>query len=201
MRTTESVDSGRTGLRRAALDPRDSRGVLRRILHLRPLAVAAVAVSLAVAGCGSGAGELLRQTGAAAQRNFLDLLLTGLADALAAAPDQAAESGGDGEPEADEEGQTDTPDESGDEVTGAVGLEALAGDVSTGEAVFIDNGCAACHCDDAAGGCALDASSLLAVDVAAIDENLRGEDPHPVAAELSDQDIVDLQAYLASFGP
>ena len=201
MNTTEPVDSGRSPLGRAVLSLRNVRGVLRRTRHLRRLAVVTAALSLAPAGCGSGVSEALRQTGAAAQRNFLDLLLTELAAALADAPGDTTESIADTEPVADGEDEVDTPNEPPGEVTDTGGLEDLAGDGSRGEALFAVNGCAACHCEDATGGCALEAPSLLEVDVAAVDENLRGEGPHPIAVELSDQEIVDLQAYLVSLGP
>ena len=52
---------------------------------------------------------------------------------------------------------------------------------------------------DAAGGCALDAPGLQGASADVLDSNLRGDDAHAGGKfELSDQDISDLEAYVAS---
>ncbi|MCH8242631.1 MAG: hypothetical protein IH897_08480, partial [Planctomycetes bacterium] len=55
-----------------------------------------------------------------------------------------------------------------------------------------------CHCADAGGGCALDVPALHDADGEKLDEFLRGDTPHTGGKyDLTDQDILDLQAYLA----
>ena len=73
------------------------------------------------------------------------------------------------------------------------------GDAAAGETLFTGNSCAACHCDDATGGCALDAPSLVGISDATLDDVLRGAASHTGGKlEATDQDIADLTAYLAS---
>jgi cytochrome c553 len=64
--------------------------------------------------------------------------------------------------------------------------------------VFTANNCAGCHCADASGGCALSAPPIIGVTAEMLDSVLRGDQAHPTKVELSDQDLADLQAYLAS---
>ncbi|MFQ5591003.1 MAG: c-type cytochrome, partial [Phycisphaerae bacterium] len=60
-------------------------------------------------------------------------------------------------------------------------------------------GCGACHCADAMGGCALDAPALVGVDLDTLTAMVVGEGAHPGGKfNLSDDDVADLQAYLAS---
>jgi len=74
----------------------------------------------------------------------------------------------------------------------------LVGDPVAGAAVYADSGCAACHCADATGGCALSAPALPGADAITLDDYLRGAAAHPAKPALSDQDIADLAAYLDS---
>ena len=75
------------------------------------------------------------------------------------------------------------------------------GDAAGGALVFLNNGCGACHCDDASGGCALGAPALIGVEADELDERLRGDASHPVKFDLSDNELADLQAYLGSLVP
>lgn len=73
------------------------------------------------------------------------------------------------------------------------------GDAGAGETLFTANACGACHCADASGGCALEAPSIQGVSTDLLDSKLRGNDAHTGGKfGLSDQDIADLGAYLAS---
>ena len=76
-------------------------------------------------------------------------------------------------------------------------LEDLVGDPAAGEALYAS--CAACHCADASGGCLPTATGVVGVSAETLDEFLRGDAPHP-PSDLTDQEIVDLEAYLASLG-
>ena len=71
------------------------------------------------------------------------------------------------------------------------------GDATHGAALYADRGCSACHAQDGSGGFG---PSLLSVDLATLDMMLR--DPgtsHPggLFADLTDQDLEDLLAFLA----
>ncbi|MFQ5502409.1 MAG: c-type cytochrome, partial [Phycisphaerae bacterium] len=71
------------------------------------------------------------------------------------------------------------------------------GDAAHGAALYADRGCSACHAQDGSGGFG---PSLLSVDLATLDMMLR--DPgtsHPggLFADLTDQDLEDLLAFLA----
>ena len=84
---------------------------------------------------------------------------------------------------------------------GGGGLEngGTTGAPTAGEPIFASLGCAACHCADAIGGCALEAPSLVGVGSATLDELLRGDAAHPGGKfDLDDQGIADLAAFLAS---
>lgn len=81
---------------------------------------------------------------------------------------------------------------------GGDGGATADGDPASGEQIFGASGCGACHCDDASGGCALDAPSLSGVAFDRLDEKLRGETAHTGGKfDLNDQDLMDLQAFLA----
>ncbi|MCH9033263.1 MAG: hypothetical protein IID42_02010, partial [Planctomycetes bacterium] len=67
-----------------------------------------------------------------------------------------------------------------------------------GEAVYVSTGCAGCHCDDGAGGCALSAPAVAGAAADVLDAVLRGEAIHPVRVDISDPDLADLEAYLAA---
>lgn len=71
-----------------------------------------------------------------------------------------------------------------------------SGDATHGAALYADRGCSACHAQDGSGGFG---PSLLSVDIPTLDRMLR--DPattHPggLFAELTDQDLEDLLAFL-----
>jgi len=75
------------------------------------------------------------------------------------------------------------------------------GDAANGKALFAANGCAACHCADASGGCALSAPALKGVSFQIVDDHLRGTADHPGGKfMLTDQEIADLQAYFVNPG-
>lgn len=144
---------------------------------------------MALSGCGTKFDEALFQTASATGQTFLDILLTDLANTLADSFDQEGTSApGD---ELGDDGEVPPPD--------GPPLEELTGDPDTGEAIYASNSCTPCHCADAAGGCALSAPSLVGVATETLDDRLRGDVEHPGGKfNLTNQDIVDLQAYLAS---
>lgn len=156
-----------------------------------PASLLVVVFFMSLSGCGSNLDEVFYQTAAATGRTSLDLLLTDLANTLADSLDRAGTTApGD---ELDE-------DNGGGDTTPPVGppLEELTGDADAGEGIFASNSCAACHCADAGGGCALDAPSLVGVSTETLDDRLRGDVAHPGGKfNLTNQDITDLQAYLA----
>ena len=175
-----------------------SRGRRRRtsVLVLASRAFALISL-LTITGCGTSFSELLFQTGTALGRTALDLLLTDVANQVADArevTDTSDDGGADGTDGGD--GAADADDGSDGDPGDAVGPDL--GDTASGESVYADNGCAACHCADASGDCALSAPSLVGVDAATLDDFLRGDRTHPAKPSLSDRDIVDLEAYLGS---
>lgn len=75
---------------------------------------------------------------------------------------------------------------------------SLTGDATNGKALYGANGCAACHCADAVGGCAANAPALMGVTTQKLDDHLRGSEVHAGGKfTLTDQEISDLQAFLA----
>lgn len=126
-------------------------------------------LAMLVCGCGTNFDEILYQSLAATGRTAFDIFLTDLANAIADRAEDDSDNGDDSD-----------------------------GDDGTGESIYVSNGCAACHCADASGGCALDAPALLDVDVETLDEFLRGDTPHTGGKyDLTDQDILDLEVYLS----
>ena len=77
-------------------------------------------------------------------------------------------------------------------------LRDLTGDTAAGATVYTSSSCCGCHCADAVGGCAMSAPSLVGVSLDLLDANLRGSDSHPLKPTLTDQELVDLQAWLSS---
>ena len=153
-----------------------------------PASLLIVVCLMSLSACGTNFDEVLYQTAGATGRTFLDLLFTDLANTLADSFDRG------GAPAQEDEGD-------GDDTPPPVGppLEELTGDPDAGEGIFASNSCAACHCADAVGGCALSAPSLVGVATETLDDRLRGDVAHPGGKfNLTNQDIVDLQAYLAS---
>lgn len=148
-----------------------------------PLVLAALAFPFA--GCGTNLDEVLFQSGVATGRTLIDLWLTDLENRLADSLDPNGAAAGDG---------GSTTDQGG----GGGGSTGLTGDPAAGQTVFTANNCAACHCADASGGCALSAPPIAGVASDTINARLRGDATHPLKIELTDQDLADLQAYLAS---
>lgn len=162
----------------------------KRSGRCHPVLLLILACLIGPTGCGTDVNELLYQTASASSQSFLDLLLVDLANALADSLDQegTAPSGNQSD---GGENPPPPPPPPGD----------LTGDAASGEEIFASNGCAACHCADAAGGCALSAPSLIGSSADTLDNWLRGDAAHPGGKfPLSDQDIVDLEAFLASLG-
>ncbi len=144
-----------------------------------------------LSGCGTNLNEVLYQAANATGRTLLDLFLTDLANTLADSFEQE-----DAPPSGDQNGGGD-----GTTLPDGPPLEELTGDPEAGESTFGSNNCAACHCADAAGGCALSAPTLIGVATETLDERLRGDAAHAGGKlDLTDQDIVDMQAYLDRLG-
>ncbi len=148
---------------------------------------------LASSGCGTNLEQLLFESGASVERSLLDTFLTDFANTLAGpnTPPAAGEPTGT-EPSEGEEGQEGAGGGTGTD------FSALTGDPAAGETLFTANGCNGCHCDDAVGDCFPGAPAVIGVQPSVIDEHLRGDEPHPLKFDLSDQDVVDLAAFLAS---
>lgn len=170
----------------------------------RAVCAAVIALSLGLGGCGTSVNELLFQTGAAAGRTFLDLLLTDMANTLEDHLDSLGEPADGGDQDADDDdgdgdanGDTNGNGSDNGGSTGG-GLDDLTGDPTAGETLYAANGCTACHCEDAAGGCALSAPAIIDIPAQSLDDSLRGDEIHPSKIDLTDQEIVDLEAYLAS---
>jgi len=102
----------------------------------------------------------------------------------------------------DDVGQTEpadgeSPDTDGDG-GGEVDFDALTGVEAEGESLFAGQGCMGCHCTDVTGGCVGGAPGVVGIAAETLDAVLRGAATHPVKPSMTDQDIVDLEAYLAS---
>lgn len=156
-----------------------------------PSLLLVVVCLMGLSGCGTNFDEVLYQTASATGRTILDRLLTDLANTLA----DSFDLGG-----APAQGDELDGDNSGSDTVPPLGppLEELTGDPAAGEGVYTSNSCAACHCADAGGGCALSAPSLVDVETETLDDRLRGDVDHPGGKfNFTNQDIVNLQAYLA----
>ncbi len=136
--------------------------------------------------CGTNFEQLLFESGSAIGRTYLDVLLTDFANALATSSDPEPTPPDDGD-----NGDTEPDDPGNDPAT-------LTGDSAVGEMLYGSNGCASCHCPDATGGCALDAPTIVGVPAGDLNIHLRGPAPHPTKFNLSDQDLADLAAFLAT---
>lgn len=157
-------------------------------------------LSLGLSACGTNLSELLFQAVAATGRTYVDGVLTDLANDLteSAEPDDGAPED-DREPAGDDEGDSDADDE--EEVINDGEPADLTGDTDDGEVLFVSLSCGSCHCADAVGGCALDAPSVIGVSAETLNDFLRLETPHPGGKQdLTDQEIVDFEAYLVSLG-
>lgn len=142
-----------------------------------------------LAGCGTDFSQILLQTGSAVGQTALDILLTDLVNQIADVLDPTTNP-----PPAD----GDTEDHDDHTPVDGTNFDDLSGDSAAGEPVYTSNNCGSCHCVDASGGCALSAPSLIGESAISLDIHLRGAGDHPVKVDLTDQEIVDLEAYLAS---
>lgn len=162
----------------------------------------ALALALAfLSACGTNFEDVLFQAVSAVGRTIVDAALTDIANDLAGALDGASDSASD-DATTDGAGGDNMTDGTGDSpADGSTGgsLADLTGDPPAGQTSYNALGCASCHCGDASGGCALDAPSLTGSNAASLDDHLRGDATHVGGKfDLSDQEIVDLEAYLAS---
>jgi cytochrome c553 len=158
---------------------------------------AAVALMLGVVGCGSDLNQVFFETLSAAGRTYVDQLLTDVANTLADREDDAGGAPSDGDQGGDDADDGDG-DGNGDGGPPAPGFDELTGDPAAGEALYTANTCAVCHCADGAGGCLPGAPPVTGVSAEVLDEILRGDAPHASKVDLTNQEIVDLEAYLAS---
>ena len=151
-----------------------------------------------LAGCGTNLNEVLLQSGTATGRTLIDLWLTDFENRLADSLNPIAGTVGDGGTTTGQGGGSTDQGNGGDGSGAGGGSTGLTGDPATGQTLFAVNNCAACHCADASGGCAFSAPPIVGVAVDSIDGRLRGDATHPLKVELSDQDLADVEAYLAS---
>jgi len=153
-------------------------------------------------GCGTDFNNVLFQSLASAGRSAFDLTLTDLAnsvanvaDSLNAPASDADQGGGEGDASGGSDNDSDGDGDSGEATDGGVPPD---GDATNGRAVFDANGCSTCHCDDASGGCALNAPSLQGVEAQEVTDKLTGVVGHTGGTrELTDSELADLAAYLA----
>ena len=145
------------------------------------------------AGCGVDVQNLLFQSAGAVGRTYFDLMLTDLANELAEADDDNGDAD-DGEPDDGEpdDGEPDDGD-GGDDAP----FDELTGDPAAGELLYAS--CAVCHCADGSGGCLPGTPGVIGASAESLDEYLRGHDTH-VPSDVTNQEIVDMEAYLATLG-
>ncbi len=158
----------------------------KNILQRQPLRFAsfsAIAALVATCGCGTDARFLILDALTVQGQTSLDLLLTDIAVTL-------------------DENLPEPPIDGGNN---GGGVDSGAGDAladpvaSLGEEFFNNNGCTGCHCDDASGGCALDAPVLVGAVFETLNRQLRQSGGHFSAPpDISDQQLANLEAFLAS---
>ncbi len=167
-----------------------------RLAQFRTIALLSMFVAIAaIVGCGVDVQNLFYQGAGALGRTYLDLVLTDLVNELADAQ-EGADDQDDGD--ADDGDQDDGGDDGGGgNVDGDVPIDELIGDPAAGEPLFAS--CAVCHCADASGGCLPGTPSVVSASAESLDELLRGGGTHP-PSNLTNQEIVDLEAYLATLG-
>lgn len=172
----------------------------RWLLRGRLVVVGASSLLVAGAGCGSNLDDLLLQAAASVGRVVVDQAITEAANEVADAIAGDGVDSTDGEIDGGTDGSGDGGDGTGgDGDNGGGGPDLPAeGDASRGANIYADTGCASCHCADASGGCALSAPGLVGVSATVIDDALRGDAGHPTMPVLTDQEVVDLAAFLAS---
>ena len=160
-------------------------------------AVTTLILLTGLVGCGTNWQDVLAQTGTAIGQTYVDLFLTDVANAVADRfDDEGTDDGqGDGADDTDGEDGNGTDQDGGDDDSGG-DLSGLTGDPAAGQTLYAS--CAGCHCADAVGGCLPTAPGLIGASAELNDEYLRGDATHPTKPDLSDQEIVDLAAYLAS---
>lgn len=158
-----------------------------------------------VSGCGNDFGYLAYQTAESAGRTFFDLLLTEFAnqiyDGLTGTND--GDNGNDNQSGDDNENDNSAGDDDGDNDNsagnGGNDNSSAGPDAVAGEQLYADS-CASCHCADASGGCLLDAPSLVGATAQLLEEFVVGDATHPAKRDWSDQNLADVEAYLASLG-
>ncbi len=151
---------------------------------------------LFLVGCGTNYQEVLFQLASAAGRTAVDSFVTDIANAIAGSGEveNQVDDEVDNVDDADNDGGS--PDSDGGD---GGDLDSLVGDVQAGQDIYTANNCGACHCADGTGGCALEAPSIIGDSTQETDAVLRGGDPHPGGKfNFSDQELVDLVAYMAS---
>lgn len=168
--------------------------------QFRPLALLCMlAAVMGMIGCGVDVRTLVQQNADALGRTFLDLLLTDLANQLADAQTVEGDQN-DGDADDDNNGGTGDGDgadgDNGDQGDG--GSDVLVGDPAPGEALYAS--CSACHCADGSGGCLPGAPSIIGASAELLDEFPGGGGGSHVPFDLTNQDIVDLEAFLATLG-
>jgi mono/diheme cytochrome c family protein len=157
-------------------------------------------LAVGLAGCGGYFGDVFYQTVDAAGRTLLDQLITdtvnGIADAFDAADDnQNDNASSDGSSQNDNTGGG-----SGDNQNdNAGGSDDLVGDAARGLALYMGS-CMTCHCPDAVGGCLFSAPGLINASADSLSDFVRGDANHPVKREWTNQDVVDVETYLAGLG-
>lgn len=151
-----------------------------------------VLISVAAVGCGNDSfRDLAYNTVTSTGRTLFDLWLTELVNNIAGGGEEPVDN------ENDNTGGNENDNTSENENTGG-GFDDLTGDVDNGMTLFSTN-CASCHCPDASGGCLLDAPAIVGASAEDIDEYVRGDATHPAKREWTDQEVVDVEAYLATF--
>ncbi len=78
--------------------------------------------------------------------------------------------------------------------------DVTGGDPVAGEAFYLANNCAACHCADAVGGCAANAPNIVGEESDELFGLLSGAEEHPggTVAGITQADADDLAAWLAT---
>jgi len=169
---------------------------MRRLICCTPLLILPFLV-----GCGSGLQQAIGAAAESGSRTFLDILLS---DTLANLPDLFSFNGngstdntGDTGGSGGDTGGTGGDTGGGDTGGGGTGGTDLVGVAADGETLFMTD-CASCHCGGTAdcGGGGID---LSGESYANIDAKLRGSGFHGGGkfTDFTDQDIADLEAFLA----
>ena len=151
-------------------------------------ALLVLGIAAIVTGCGTDWQQVLNQESTALGVTLVDRLLTDAANSLLDRLDEV------GQPQPTDGEPADTGGDAG----GAVDFDSLTGVAAQGESLFTEQGCTSCHCADAIGGCVAGAPRIVGITAQTLDDRLRGSVTHPIKPSLTDQAIVDLEAFLAS---